>query len=255
MEMTTRLLTDRKPADVVAVFDSNYRPEFRVAAYPGYKAARPEDPPDLPRQFDVLAEVLDAAGIRRAESPGLEADDAIATLVEKVPEEQRYLVVTGDRDLLCLVRDPEVVLLFTVRGVSEIHEFNEAAVAEKYGISPVMYPEFATLRGDPSDGLPGVAGIGPVRAVKLLTQFGSIDGILARLDELPPKQAEAFEAARGYLEAMKTVVSLPRDAPIEQTSPHPPDEARVKQLAEVHGLGSSGARLVRALTRTGGSHH
>jgi 5'-3' exonuclease len=255
MEMTTRLLTDRRPAEVVAVFDSNYRPEFRVAAYPGYKAARPDDPPDLPRQFDVLATVLDAAGIRRAESPGLEADDAIATLVANVPAGERYLVVTGDRDLLCLVRDPEVALLFTVRGVTEIHEFDEAAVAEKYGIPPDLYPAFATLRGDPSDGLPGVAGIGPVRAVKLLAQYGSIDGIMANLDALPPKQSAAFDAARGYLEAMKTVVTLPRDVPIEQTSRQAPDAERVKGLAEEHGLGSSGARLVRALTLTGGSHH
>jgi len=255
MEMTTRLLTDRTPAEVVAVFDSNYRPDFRVAAYPGYKAARPEDPPDLPRQFDVLAAVLDAVGIRRAESPGLEADDAIATLVEKVPDGEAYLVVTGDRDLLCLVRDPDVGLLFTVKGVTDLHQFDEAAVAEKYGIPPELYPDFATLRGDPSDGLPGVAGIGPVRAVKLLTQFGSIDGILEHFDELPPKQSEAFDAARGYLEAMKTVVQLPRGAPIEQTSPHPPDESRVKELVEEHGLGSSGARLVRALKAGGGSHH
>ncbi|HZA40015.1 MAG TPA: 5'-3' exonuclease [Actinomycetota bacterium] len=255
MEMTTRLLTDRRPAEVVAVFDSNYRPEFRVAAYPGYKASRPDDPPELPRQFDVLAEVLDAAGVRRAESPGLEADDAIATLVEKVPGGERYLVVTGDRDLLCLVRDPEVGLLFTVKGVTEMHEFDEAAVAEKYGIPPESYPDFATLRGDPSDGLPGVAGIGPVRAVKLLKQFGSVDGILSHLDELPPKQAAAFEVARDYLEAMKTVVALPRNAPIEQTSSHPPDEVLVKTLSERNGLGSSGARLVRALRNSGGSDH
>jgi 5'-3' exonuclease len=255
MEMTTRLLTNRRTAEVVAVFDSNYRPEFRVAAYPGYKAARPDDPPELPRQFDVLATVLDAAGIRRAESPGLEADDAIATLVENVPAGERFLVVTGDRDLLCLVRDPEVALLFTVKGVTDLHEFDEAAVAEKYGIPPDLYPAFATLRGDPSDGLPGVAGIGPVRAVKLLAQFGSIDGIMANLSALPPKQSAAFEAARSYLEAMKTVVPLPRDVPIEQTSRHSPDQDRVKALAEEHGLGSSGARLVRALTLTGGSHH
>jgi 5'-3' exonuclease len=154
-----------------------------------------------------------------------------------------------------LVRDPDVGVLFTVKGVTEMHEFDQAAVAEKYGIPPELYPEFATLRGDPSDGLPGVAGIGPVRAVKLLTEFGNIDGIMTHLEELPPKQSAAFEAARSYLEAMKTVVRLPRDAPIEQTSPHPPDEARVKELVEVHGLGSSGARLVRALKATGGSDH
>ena len=252
MEMTTRLLTDRRPAEIVAVFDSNYRPEFRVAAYPAYKAARPDDPPELPRQFDVLATVLDAAGIRRAESPGLEADDAIATLVEEIPPGERYLVVTGDRDLLCLVRDPDVGVLFTIKGVTELHEFDEAAVAEKYGIPPDLYPAFATLRGDPSDGLPGVAGIGPVRAVKLLTEYGSIDGIMANLDSLPPKQAAAFKASSDYLEAMKTVVTLPRDVPIKATNSHAPDEERVRELVEEHGLGSSGTRLIRALDRAQG---
>jgi 5'-3' exonuclease len=247
MEMLARLASERRPAAVVAAFDDDWRPAFRVASYPGYKAARPEDPPELPRQFDVLAEVLDAAGVPRAISPGLEADDAIATLVEGLPAGERAVVVTGDRDLVALVRDPLVRLLFTVRGVSELIEFDEAAVERKFKVPPGLYAEFAMLRGDPSDGLPGVSGIGPVRAAKLLAEFGSVGGILENLDKLPTRQATAFDEARDYLSAMQTVVPLIRNAEIQSTDGRPPDTERLQELAQEHGLGSSAVRLARAL--------
>lgn len=246
MEMITRLVSDRRPEHMVNVFDSNFRPDFRVAAYPGYKAQRPEDPPELPRQFHVIAEVLDAAGMVRAESDGLEADDAIATLVKK---SKRFpiTVVTGDRDLLALVRDPDVRVLFPLKGLKEVTEFTEKDVEEKYKVPPSLYPEFATLRGDSSDGLPGVAGIGPKRAALLLAEWGSIDRILENLEGLPPKQREAFESARDYLTAMKTVVRLVDDAPITATKARKPDEELLKELTEVHNLGSSTTRLLQAL--------
>ena len=246
MEMITHLIVDRRPDHLVNVFDSNFRPDFRVAAYPGYKAQRPEDPPELPRQFHVIAEVLDAAGMIRAESDGLEADDAIATLV-KSAERFPITVVTGDRDLLALVRDPDVKVLFPLKGLKEVTEFTESDVEEKYKVPPRLYAEFATLRGDSSDGLPGVQGIGPKRAALLLGEHGSIDAILDNLDKLPPKQAEAFDAARDYLVAMKTVVALVTDAPITATEPHDPDEELLKELADVHNLGSSATRLLQAL--------
>ena len=247
MEMTTRLLTDRRPDEIVAVFDADWRPAFRVAAYAGYKSERQEDPPELPRQFDVLAEVLDAAGIARAEAGGLEADDVLATLVARKAAKEQAAIVSGDRDLLALVRDPDIVLLFPVKGVSELTVFDEAAVEEKYGVPPSLYPQFAILRGDTSDGLPGVAGIGPVRAVKLLREFRSIDGILENLATLPPKQATAFDRARDYLTAMKTVVGLVSDAEVEMTDAHAPDVEALQELGELHGLKSSSARLARAV--------
>jgi len=247
LDMTARLVTDHRGAEVVAVFDADWRPKVRVDAYPGYKAQRPDDPPELPPQFDVIAEVLDAAGVKRAEAPGLEADDAIATLVARLEDGARASVVTGDRDLLALVKDPQVDVLFPVKGLSDPTRFDEAAVEAKYGVRPSLYAAFATLRGDSSDCLPGVAGIGPVRAVKLLNEWGSIGGILDHLEALPPKQAEAFAQARGYLEAMKTVVALVSDAELEQTQGGARDEKRVRALAEEHGLGSSSARFLRAL--------
>jgi 5'-3' exonuclease len=247
LEMVTRILIDHRPERLVAVFDASWRPDFRVRAYPGYKEARPEDPPELPRQFDVLASVLDAAGIGRAESEGLEADDAIATLVERLRPDDRAVVVTGDRDLLALVEDPRVRVLFPVRGTKEMTEFDEAAVEAKYGVPPRLYPAFATLRGDASDGLPGIPGIGPKRAADLLARYGSVDAILAATSELPPRQASAFEEGRAYLDAMKTVVTLVRDADVETTPAGPPDEETLRKLARQHNLGSSTVRLLQAL--------
>ncbi len=247
LEMVTRILIDHRPERLVSVFDGSWRPEFRVAAYPGYKAARPEDPPDLPRQFDVLEGVLDAAGISRAVPEELEADDAIATLVERLDRGERAVVVTGDRDLLALVDDPVVRVLFPVRGTKEMTEFDEAAVLAKYKVPPKLYPAFATLRGDASDGLPGVAGIGPKRAADLLDRYGSIDGILAAVDDLPPRQAAALAESRDYLDAMKTVVTLVRDADVVTTPAGEPDEETLRKLGAEHNLGSSTVRLLQAL--------
>ena len=247
MDMVTTLIVQRRPDEVIAVFDADWRPQFRVDAYPGYKAERPEDPPELPGQFDVIAEVLDAAGMVRAETQGLEADDVIATYVSKVDGDDRGVVVTGDRDLICLVRDPHVRLLFPVKGTKEMTELDEAAVEAKYGIPPRLYTEFAMLRGDNSDGLPGVPGVGPKTAVTLLNKFGSIDGIYANLDQLSDRQRKAFEESFDYLVSMETVVELVYDADIAATDAHEPDEERLKELGDEHNLRSSVGRLLQAI--------
>ncbi|HEX2051469.1 MAG TPA: 5'-3' exonuclease [Actinomycetota bacterium] len=247
VDMLARLVADRRPAAVVAAFDDDWRPAARVAAYPGYKAQRADDPPELPPQFPLVERVLDAAGIPRATSPGLEADDALATLVAAPRRGERTVVVTGDRDLVALVRDPDVAVLFTVRGTSQLDELDEAAVRERYGVPPQLYADFAMLRGDPSDGLPGVAGIGPVRAARLVTRFGSVDAILDNLGELPAGQATALDAARDYLAAMARVVPMVRDAPVETTASGGPDADRLHALAERHNLGGPVRRLLDAL--------
>ena len=247
MDMVTTLIVQRRPDEVIAVFDADWRPQFRIDAYPGYKAERPEDPPELPGQFDVIADVLDAMGIVRAETDGLEADDVIATYAAKVDGDERGVVVTGDRDLICLVRDPHVRLLFPVKGTKEMTELDEAAVEAKYGIPPRLYTEFAMLRGDNSDGLPGVPGVGPKTAVTLLSKFGSIDGIYANLDDLSPRQRQAFESSFDYLVSMETVVELVYDAEIAATDAHEPDEERLKELGEEHNLRSSVGRLLQAI--------
>ncbi len=219
LEMLTKLVVDRRPESVVAVFDADWRPAWRVEAYPGYKSERPEEPAELTFQFEVLAEVLDAAGVQRTEAPGLEADDALAVLVRDAAPERPDAIVTGDRDLLCLVRDPDVIVLFTLRGVTDLKRFDAAAVKDAYGVEPHEYQDFALLRGDPSDGLPGVAGIGPVRAAKLLATYGSVEGIYASLDELPVRQRAAFAAAQEYVSAVAPVIGLVRDAPLATIEP------------------------------------
>ena len=248
MEMVTRLLVDRRPETIVAVFDNDWRPQFRVDAYPGYKSERPDEPEELTQQFRILTDVLDAAGIARAEANGLEADDVIATLVTHKQSDEGAVVVTGDRDLLCLVRDPDVRLFFTVRGVTEMREFDESEVEKDYGIKPHQYIDFATMRGDPSDGLPGVSGIGPKRAAELLQQHGSLSRIMSEINHLSPRLRKSFEEARAYLSAMATVVPLVTDADVEATEAGSPDEEALKELAGRYNLGASAARLGQALS-------
>jgi 5'-3' exonuclease len=247
MEMVTRLITDHRPGRIVAVFDENWRPSFRVAAWPGYKSQRPDEPEEITTQVEVLGEVLAAAGITYADSEDLEADDVLATYIQNKPPDETAAVVTGDRDLLCLVRDPDVTLLFPLKGVVQLQQFDERGVEEKYGVPPRLYQDFATMRGDSSDGLPGVVGIGPKRAAELLERFGSLDEILASLDQLQPGMAKAFESARDYISAMRTVVGLVRDAPIRATDPHAPDPDALSALAFKYNLGSSATRLGQAL--------
>jgi 5'-3' exonuclease len=247
LDFVTRLLIDRRPERLVSVFDAEWRPQFRVDAYPGYKAQRPEDPIELPGQFDLIASILDAAGLVRVEAPGYEADDALATLAQDIKEGERAVIVSGDRDMLALVKDPHVALVFPVTGMRNLTEFDEAAVEEKTGVPPQLYAEFAMLRGDPSDGLPGVAGIGPVRAAKLLKEYGSIAGILNNVGALPPKQADAFRGSVDYLTQMREVVPLVIDATLDGTEPHEPEYAELERLTEDHNLGSSGTRLIQVL--------
>lgn len=247
MDMTARLKVEYGPDEVVAVLDNDWRPKFRVDAYAGYKSERPEEPEELTPQFQMLPEILDMAGIARAEAEGYEADDVIATYAAATPPGERVLIVTGDRDLLCLVRDPEVGLLFTVKGVSQLKEFHEADVAETYGIPARLYCEFAMLRGDPSDGLPGVKGIGPKTAVKLLTEYGSIENVFENLGELSPKLASALDASRDYLRAMEDVVPPRVDAQIEATAPKEPDEDALMAFAGRHNLDGPATRLIAAM--------
>ncbi len=246
LSMATTLLVDHDPHEMIVVLNEDWRPAFRVAAYDGYKSVRAVDPPELPWQFELLDEVLDAFGLTRVAAPGLEADDAIAILVEQLPAGERAAIVTGDRDLLALVRDPDVWLLFTVKGVTQLAVYDEAAVEAKYGVPPRLYPEFAMLRGDPSDHLPGVPGVGAKTAATLLRKFGSIDGIYDNLGKLRPAQRAAFREARDYLDSMKTVVGLVRDAPLERHD-SVLDPERVEQLARDHNLGGSAGRLLERL--------
>jgi 5'-3' exonuclease len=247
LDMTARLLDTHAPDELIHVYDHDWRPAARVAAYAGYKADRPADPPALPPQFAVLRDVLTALGMVQAEVERWEADDAIGSLCSRADPQQRLDIVTGDRDLLQLVRDgdersPTVRVLYTRRGVTELDIFDADAVVEKYGVSPQEYVDFAMLRGDPSDGLPGVKGVGEKTAARLVQQYGSVAEILAHVDALSPKLASNLSHARAYLAAMQTVVPIRTDLAVTIRRPAG-DPASVSALAERYQLGGPLARV------------
>ena len=177
LDMCARLIRDRTPDQVVHCFDDDWRPAPRVASYDGYKATRAPDPDGLPEQFEVLLEMLPATGMTVASAPGWEAEDAIGTLCANAGRRERIDIVTGDRDLIQCVRDPGVRVLFTRRGVSELDVLDEAGVEAKYGVPASRYGDFAILRGDPSDALPGVPGVGEKTARALVVAYPSLEAM------------------------------------------------------------------------------
>jgi 5'-3' exonuclease len=263
LDMTARLLTAHAPDRLVACWDDDWRPAFRVDALPSYKAHRvapeggEEVPDELSPQVPVLIEVLAAIGIDRVGAPGYEADDVIGTLATRSREPVD--VVTGDRDLFQLVDDARGIrVLYTARGIGDIETVDEAGVTAKYGIPGRAYADFAVLRGDPSDGLPGVAGVGAKTAAALINQFGDLAGIRAAVGRTvvpaPPLTAAVLKkmhAAAAYLDAAPVVVAVAKEidlAPVEGTLPRSPaDPDALATLAEKHGIESSVRRLASAL--------
>jgi 5'-3' exonuclease len=263
LDMISRLVRARHPARLIACWDADWRPAFRVAAVPSYKAHRlapdgasEETPPALAVQVPVIEEVLHAAGLAVAGQPGFEADDVIATLAARSPDPVE--VVTGDRDLFQLVDDARGVrILYTLRGLLNMDVIDEAAVQSKYDIPGRAYADFAALRGDPSDGLPGIPGVGEKTAAALIRTFGSIDGIATALDAghggFPRGSREKLERSRDYLDIALSVVRVVADAPlppVEGKLPTEPDLPRLDDLGERWGLGSSLTRFVATVTST-----
>jgi 5'-3' exonuclease len=194
LNMLARLLRDRRPARLCIAVDDDWRPAFRTDALPSYKAHRVSDEPDpVAPQEEVGRELLEALGIAVVGADGFEAEDIIATIAARAREPVE--VVSGDRDLFALVRDaaPAVTVLYPVRGVSELAVVDEAEITRRYGIPGRAYLDFALLRGDPSDGLPGVAGIGEKTATKLIAEHASLDGLLAARN-LPAAVARRLDA-------------------------------------------------------------
>src|SRR5215212_1717613 len=263
LDMTARLLTTHGPDRLVACWDDDWRPAFRVDALPSYKAHRvapeggEEVPDELSPQVPVLVEVLAAAGIDRVGAPGYEADDVIGTLATRA--RRPVDVVTGDRDLFQLVDDDRGVrVLYTARGIADIETVDEAVVTEKYGIPGRAYADFAVLRGDPSDGLPGVAGVGAKTAAALINEFGTLEGIRAAVQRTvvprPPLTAAVLKrmhAAADYLDSAPVVVAVAKTidlAPVEGTLPRSPaDAGTLATLAAEHGIENSVRRLGAAL--------
>ncbi|MEN0130295.1 MAG: 5'-3' exonuclease [Brevundimonas sp.] len=272
VEMISRLVVDHRPTRLVACWDDDWRPAFRVEAIPSYKAHRvaqerpdgdvEEIPDTLAPQVPVIADVLAAFGIARLGAPGYEADDVIGTLVARERAKasgDAVDVITGDRDLFQLVDDEaRVRVLYTVRGIKDLEVVDQARLAERYDVSTGQgYADMAVLRGDPSDGLPGVPGIGEKTAAALVRRYGSLDGILAARDAhdkgLTATQLRRLTESADYLTVAPAVVRVAPDAPVAQVDDRlpatPADPEALVALAERWGLSSSIRRLVDVLAR------
>jgi 5'-3' exonuclease len=255
LDMVTRLIATRHPDEVVHAYDHDWRPVARTDIFPGYKSQRLPDPEALPPQFELLKEVLGPTGMIQVQTRGWEAEDAIAAFCEDSKPTDRIEIVSGDRDLIQLVRDPVVKLLFTVRGVSELLEFDEAGVLEKYGVPAGRYAEFAILRGDPSDSLPGVKGVGAKTAQALVQVYASLEELLedAAGDDPRPGPLRGKPALRmrlresaDYIAAMQVLVPCNADAPIDLWAGER-DDKLLRTMADDHGLRGPVQRLQAAL--------
>ncbi|MCP3999165.1 MAG: DNA polymerase I [bacterium] len=211
--MLVRLLREEKP-DAIAVAWDVRGPNLRKEKYPEYKAQR-EAPPDIfSSQLPLIREVLDVLKIRQLTSPGYEADDVIATITGRAVEESwQVLVVTGDRDSFQLV-DDKVTVLYTRRGISDVVTASPEWILGKYGVTPAQYRDYAALRGDSSDNLPGVPGVGEKTASRLIAEYGDIDGIYDHLDEQTPKLRENLEAHHDQVYLNRDLMVMMPDVPI-----------------------------------------
>ncbi|MEV8568746.1 5'-3' exonuclease [Streptomyces sp. NPDC051322] len=269
LDFIARLVQDHHPDDLVACMDADWRPQWRVDLIPSYKAHRvaqetaagpdvEETPDTLAPQVPVIEQVLDAVGIARVGVAGYEADDVIGTLAGQ--STGPVDIVTGDRDLYQLVDDArEARVLYPVKGVGNLQITDEAALREKYGVDGRGYVDLALLRGDPSDGLPGVPGIGEKTAARLLETFGDLAGIMAAVlnpaSKLTPSQRKKLYEARPYLAVAPQVVRVASDVPLPPFDPALPSEPRhpaaLDELAARWGLGGSLQRLLSALQTPG----
>jgi DNA polymerase I len=221
--MLINLLRDEAPTHIAAAFDVS-RQTFRSERYPEYKANRSSTPDEFHGQIDITKEVLNAMGITVLSEPGFEADDLIATLATQAENEgYRVLVVSGDRDSLQLVSD-DVTVLYPRKGVSELTRFTPEAVVEKYGLTPEQYPDFAALRGDPSDNLPGIPGVGEKTASKWIVEYGSLQALVDNVDSVRGKVGDALRANLAGVVRNRELTDLVRDVPLAQT----PDTLRLQ---------------------------
>lgn len=265
LDFIARLVQDHRPDALVACMDFDWRPQWRVELIPSYKAHRvaeevtgapdaEETPDTLSPQVPVIEQVLDALGIARVGAEGYEADDVIGTLATRATGPVD--IVTGDRDLFQLADDERGVrVLYPVKGVGTLDVYDEAALREKYGVDGEGYAELALLRGDPSDGLPGVRGIGEKTATKLLAEYGDLAGIMEAVGDpasrLTPAQRKKFEEAGAYLAVAPKVVRVARDVALPGFDPGlptaPRDPEALEALSERWGLGGSLRRLLSTL--------
>jgi DNA polymerase-1 len=214
VSMVSYIVREHQPSSLAVAFDLPGQ-TFRDEMVADYKAGRAEAPNDLPPQFEMIREVMHALAIPVVEAPGFEADDVLATLATEARDRgSDVVVVTGDRDSFQLIEDPHIRVLYNRRGVSDYSLYDEAGIVERCGVPPSKYVLLASLRGDPSDNLPGIPGVGEKTAAKLLNAYGDLDGIFSHLDEQTPKLRENLTNNEGLARSNATVIPLVRDVPL-----------------------------------------
>lgn len=267
LDMITRLVEQFEPTHLVACWDDDWRPQWRVDLIPGYKAHRVVEPvaagvdveevPDpLAAQVPIIRDVLGALGIAIVGAAEHEADDVIGTLASTA--DMPVDVVTGDRDLFQVVDDARGVrVVYTGRGMARLEVLDDAGVLAKYGVHADQYADMAALRGDPSDGLPGVPGVGEKTAAALLGSHGTLAGVIAAATDsgsgMSASVRAKLEAAASYLAVAPTVVEVVRDLDLPEVdarlrAPGPDARALLDSLAARHGISSAIDRAVAAVS-------
>jgi len=246
MDRLANLIVERRPGRLAVASDEDWRPPWRVELIPSYKAHRVAEPipPQLEPQMPIINDVLDAAGVDFVGVPAYEAEDVIASWTAQTTD-QTVEIISGDRDLFALVRDPYVRVLYPEKkGLTAV---DEAEISRRYGVPGRLYGDFAILRGDPSDGLPGLAGVGDKKAAELVSRYEGIEGLLAG-GRLRDSEREYLERAR---RVVPPVADLPIGLPAGRRERYPADAERVVMLAERYGLTGAFERLLRALPLLG----
>jgi DNA polymerase-1 len=209
--MLVNLIKDHKP-DYLAVAFDRPEPTFRHELVEGYKATRTAAPDILRQQMGLVRQLVETMRVPVVEAPGYEADDVLATLATTAAAQgDDVIVVTGDRDTYQLVQDPHLKVLYNRRGVSDYVLYDEAGIRERTGVTPAQYPDFAALRGDPSDNLPGVPGVGEKTAARLIGTYGDLEGVYAHLDELTPRLRASLVDGEASVRSNARVIPLVRD--------------------------------------------
>jgi DNA polymerase I len=253
--MLINLLKDHKPDGILVAFD-RAEPTFRHEMNVEYKAQREAAPDILRQQMGLVRQVLEALRITTIDLAGWEADDIIATISEQAKTDGHdIIIVTGDRDTYQLVSDPHVKVLYNRRGVSDYAFYDEAGIFERTGVTPAQYVDYAALRGDPSDNLPGVPGVGEKTAAKLITTYGGLDGIFANVDKQTPKLRQSLIDNEARARSNADLMVLRREAPIEPVDlgalTVDPDQAETRRLFDFLEFKSLHDRLYEALGAAG----
>jgi DNA polymerase I len=267
--MLIKVLSEEKPTHVAVAFDRS-EPTFRHEQYTEYKAGRTKAPDEFRSQISLIFEVLDVLGVSRLSVPGFEADDIIATLATQAEAHgMDTLIVTGDRDTFQLITD-HVTVLYNSRGVSDMKRYDPPGLFEKYGLTPAQYPDFAALRGDNSDNLPGIPGVGEKTATKWIVEFGSLQSLVDRVDEVKGKAGDALREHLGGVLRNSQLTKLVRDVPLEASPdelvPVPWNRDDIHQLFDTlqfrvlrdrlyetfpHGIGGSAADMPAPVSAAG----